>query len=74
MFRESIADYEIPYLEERFSDGDREAGERLVRFYEAQIASMAIRRDRILRAMEAADQAPRDEAGEVDEDLRELED
>jgi hypothetical protein len=68
MSAEYIADYEIPYLEDRFRAGDRDAGARLVRFYEAEISSMAIRRDRLLRAMAESDSAPRFVEADVDND------
>lgn len=55
MSGEYIHDFEIPALEARFISGDRVAGERLVRFYESEIASMTVRRDRILRTMAEVD-------------------
>jgi hypothetical protein len=48
---EYIPDWDIYRYEEALAAGDREMGERLVRFYESEIASMAIRRDRALRAL-----------------------
>lgn len=68
-----IADYEIPCLESDFyGDGDRAAGERLLRFYETEMASMAIRRARIVERLAEMDRAPiYVEAEVVDEDTYE---
>lgn len=55
---EYIAEWDIYRYEERLAAGDREAGERLVRFYESEIASMAVRRDRALRALAELREAP----------------
>lgn len=55
-----ISDYEIPLLERRAGSGDREAAERLIRFYDSEIAWMTANRDRLRAAM--AESAATDEA------------
>ena len=50
-----IPEWRISEYEDRLRGGDREAGEQLVRFYESEISSMAIRRDRALRELALLD-------------------
>lgn len=47
-----VPDYEIPILERQASLGDREAAERLIRSYGAEIASMTARRDKLVASVE----------------------
>jgi len=56
--RDYIAEYEIPILEDRAKVGDRAAADRLIRFYEAEIADMTIRRLRLVERLAEADRAP----------------
>jgi hypothetical protein len=51
-----ISDYEIPVLERAASLGDRSAAERLVRFYDSEIASMSARRAHLAAQIERMDE------------------
>lgn len=57
---EYIADYEIFAVEERFRAGDLSEGRRLLRFYEAELARIAIARLRLVEELSAVEARARE--------------